>query len=453
MKRSPSIFGTDGVRGTANRYPVTPEIALKLGRAVAHEFRNSPKRHQILVGKDTRLSGYMLESSITSGITSMGVDVALLGPLPTPAVAYLTRTLRAAAGIVISASHNSFEDNGIKIFQANGYKCDDAIEHRIEELIFSDNLHEQGPTGDGIGKATRIDKADARYAEMAKACFPSGLDLIGITIAVDVANGAAYKTTPSVLRELGATVHVFHDQPDGLNINLNCGSTHPEVIQAAVKSTGAQIGLSHDGDADRLICCDENGEIVDGDEILALVGLDHLRRGTLSNNTLVATVMSNFGLEECLEQAGGKVLRTQVGDRYVIEEMIKNNLNVGGEQSGHMIFRDCNTTGDGLISALQILRVMRETGKPLSELRRCLKKYPQYLANIKVRERIPFEEIPSLQAALREVEATLGKTGRVLLRYSGTEKKARLLLETRDGSQLQSLAERILKPLRESIGA
>ncbi len=447
-----SIFGTDGIRGVANQHPVTAEVALKLGRAVAHVFKEGHPHPQVVIGKDTRLSGYMLESAIAAGIISMGVDVALLGPLPTPAVAHLTRTLRAAAGVVISASHNPFEDNGIKIFQGNGYKCEDALEQRIEKLLFSEELDLLRPSGSEIGRATRIEKADARYAEMAKASFPSGLNLFGVKIVVDCANGAAYKTTPEVLTELGAKLLVMHHEPNGLNINHHCGSTHPEVIQKAVKKQGAQIGISHDGDADRLICCDENGEIVDGDEILAILALDFLKQGRLASKTLVATVMSNYGLDECLTQAGGTVLRTQVGDRYVIEEMMAKGLNLGGEQSGHVIARDYATTGDGLITALQILRIMQETEKPLSELKLVLKKYPQRLTNLRVRERRPIAQMPEVVRALGEVERELEGKGRVMLRYSGTEPKIRLLIEARDEARLDAWTQRIVEPIMEEIG-
>jgi phosphoglucosamine mutase len=449
MKKS--IFGTDGVRGTANRYPVTVEVALQIGKAVAYVFKQNHPQPQIVIGKDTRLSGYMLESAIAAGITSMGVNIALLGPMPTPAVAHLTRTLRAAAGVVISASHNPFEDNGIKIFQGNGYKCEDALEAKIEALLFSETLEKAAPSGDKIGRAVRIDKADARYSEMAKASFPTDLNLFGMKIALDCANGAAYKTSPEVLTELGANVTVLHNHPNGLNINEKCGSTYPEVVAEAVKETGANVGISHDGDADRVILCDEKGEIVDGDEVLAILALNMLKRGTLAQKTLVATVMSNFGLDETIEEAGGKVIRTAVGDRYVIEAMIEKNLNLGGEQSGHVIARDHVTTGDGLITALQVLRIMRETGQPLSELKKCLKKYPQKLINLKVKEKRPFESIAGLNESILAVEKEMAGKGRVLLRYSGTEPKIRLLLEAREEGKLDLWADRILAPIRSEL--
>jgi phosphoglucosamine mutase len=384
---------------------------------------------------------------------SLGVDVFLLGPLPTPGVAYITRSLRADAGIVLSASHNPYEDNGIKFFRHDGYKLDDEIEQRIENLVFSGEIENIRPTAGKIGKAKRIDDALGRYVEHAKASIPKGLTLEGMTIAVDAANGAAYKSTPWILRELGATCHVFHDQPDGTNINAECGSTHSSEISHLVKETGASIGISHDGDADRLQLCDEKGEIVDGDDILAIAAVDFIRRGALSRNTLVATVMSNFGLDETLRENHGRVLRTKVGDRHVIEAMLKQDLNVGGEQSGHMIFRDYSTTGDGIVSALQVLRIMVESGKPLSELKKCLRKYPQAQRNLKVREKPPIEELPEVMNLVQQAEGELQGAGRVLLRYSGTEPKIRLLIEGRDGDHIGRHADRIAEALQSRIGA
>ncbi|MBA3881550.1 MAG: phosphoglucosamine mutase [Chthoniobacterales bacterium] len=453
------LFGTDGVRGVANVEPVTAETALRLGRAAAHIFtqlnpRTVPAgaRPKIVLGKDTRLSGYMLENALVAGITSLGVDVLVIGPLPTPGVAYITRSLRADAGIVLSASHNRYEDNGIKFFRHDGYKLDDAIEQQIEELVFSGEIDSVRPTAGKIGRATRIDDALGRYVEFAKASFPRGLSLEKMRIAVDVANGAAYKSTPSILRELGADLIVAHDEPNGTNINEQCGSTYPAEIQRIVKETGAQVGITHDGDADRVLLCDENGELVDGDEILAIASIDLLKSGLLRENTLVATVMSNFGLDETLDAAGGKVLRAKVGDRYVIEEMVRRNLNLGGEQSGHMIFRDFSTTGDGIVSALQILRIMRSTGKPLSELKRCLKKYPQAQRNLRVKQKPPLEELPDVMKLVGEAEQELNGKGRVLLRYSGTEPKIRLLIEGRELAQIDQQANRIAEAIQTAIG-
>jgi phosphoglucosamine mutase len=459
MATERKIFGTDGVRGVANLEPVTAETALKLGRAAAHVFTESgakthrtDRRPVIVIGKDTRLSGYMLENALAAGVMSLGVDVFLLGPLPTPGVAYLTRTLRADAGIVLSASHNSYEDNGIKFFRHDGYKLDDSIERRIEGLVFSGEIENIRPTAGKIGQARRIDDAIGRYIEHAKASFPKGLTLEGVDIAVDAANGAAYKSTPWILRELGATCHVFHAKPDGRNINAGCGSTYPEEIARLVRETGAQVGISHDGDADRVQLCDERGEVVDGDEILAITACDCIRRGVLTKNTLVATVMSNFGLDETLRENDGRVLRTKVGDRYVIEAMMKQDLNVGGEQSGHMIFRDYSTTGDGIVAALQVLRIMAETGRPLSELKRCLRKYPQAQRNLKVREKRPLEQMPDVMKLVEKAEQELNGAGRVLLRYSGTEAKIRLLIEGRENKLIDAHADRIAELISKTIG-
>jgi phosphoglucosamine mutase len=454
------IFGTDGVRGVANVEPVTAETALKLGRAAAHVFmRLNPRtlpegaRPKIVLGKDTRLSGYMLENAMVAGITSLGVDVLLIGPLPTPGVAYITRSLRADAGIVLSASHNPYEDNGIKFFRHDGYKLDDQIEQEIERLVFTGEIESIRPTAGKIGRAKRIDDALGRYVEVAKQSFPRGMSLEEMHVAVDVANGAAYKSTPCILRELGAHLTVAHDEPDGTNINTQCGSTYPQEIQRIVRESGAKVGISHDGDADRVLLCDEKGEIVDGDEILAIAATNLLRAGRLRQDTLVATVMSNFGLDETVNAAGGKVIRTKVGDRYVIEEMLQRNLNLGGEQSGHMIFRDFTTTGDGIVSALQILRIMHETGEPLSKLKTCLKKYPQAQRNLKVKSKPPIEELSEVVRLRDEIERELAGKGRVLLRYSGTEPKIRLLIEGREFEQIDKHANRMADAIQTAIGA
>ncbi len=459
MAQSNKLFGTDGVRGVANVEPVTAETALKLGRAAAHVFtqlnpRTLPAgaRPKIVLGKDTRLSGYMLENALVAGITSLGVDVLVIGPLPTPGVAYITRSLRADAGIVLSASHNAYEDNGIKFFRHDGYKLDDRIEDQIEQLVFSGEIDSVRPTAGKIGRARRIDDALGRYVEFAKASFPRGMSLEKMHIAVDVANGAAYKSTPCILRELGADLTVVHDEPNGTNINANCGSTYPAEIQRVVRECGASVGITHDGDADRVLLCDENGELVDGDEILAIASLDFLLSGQLKENTLVATVMSNFGLDETLAAAGGKVLRTKVGDRYVIEEMVKRDLNVGGEQSGHMIFRDFSTTGDGIVCALQILRIMQATGKPLSELKRVLTKYPQAQRNLRVKAKPPLEEMAAVTQLVGAAEKELEGKGRILLRYSGTEPKIRLLIEGRDSAQIDRQADQIADAIQAAIG-
>jgi phosphoglucosamine mutase len=452
------IFGTDGVRGVANVEPVTAETSLKLGRAAAHVFtqlnpRKNPEgtRPKIVLGKDTRLSGYMLENALVAGITSLGVDVLIIGPLPTPGVAYITRSLRADAGIILSASHNSYEDNGIKFFRHDGYKLDDQVEEQIEQLVFTGEIDSIRPTAGKIGRAARIDDALGRYVEFAKASFPRGMSLEEMRVAVDVANGAAYKSTPCVLRELGADVAVAHNEPNGMNINDDCGSIHPEEIQRLVRETDADVGITHDGDADRVLLCDENGEIVDGDEILAIAAID-LLRSRLEQNTVVATVMSNFGLDETLAARGGKVVRTKVGDRYVIEEMVRRKLNLGGEQSGHIIFRDFTTTGDGIISALQILRIMHQTGQPLSKLKTCLKKYPQAKRDLTVKEKPPLSELSTVMKLVNEAEEELSGKGRVLLRYSGTEPKIRLLIEGREFDKIDKQANRIADAIQSAIG-
>ena len=460
MNLPQKIFGTDGVRGTANVEPVTAETALKLGRAAAHVFKNLESqsrgrgRHKIVVGKDTRLSGYLLENAISSGILSMGVDVLFIGPLPTPGVAYVTRSLRADAGLVITASHNPYADNGIKFFRADGYKLDDKIEDEIENLVFSGEIENLRPTADDIGKAVRIDDALGRYIEFAKASFPRGMTLEGMRIVVDCAHGAAYKSTPCVLRELGAEVIVYGNQPDGMNINQDCGSMHPENLCRQVVEHRAHLGIAHDGDADRVLLCDESGALIDGDDIMAMAALDMLAQKTLAEKTLVTTVMSNAGLEVAVKSAGGQVIRTAVGDRNVIDEMLHHGFNFGGEQSGHLIFRDFSTTGDGLVAALQILRILRAKGTPLSGLAKCWTRFPQLVTNVRVREKKPFDQLDGLNQLVTEAGAELkGQGGRVFLRYSGTEPKARLLLEGRDAKVLEKWSQKICGAIQKQIGA
>jgi phosphoglucosamine mutase len=454
------IFGTDGVRGTANIEPVTAETALKLGRAAGHVFKNLQSqsrgrgRHKIVVGKDTRLSGYMLENAVSSGILSMGVDVLFIGPLPTPGVAYVTRSLRADAGIVITASHNPYDDNGIKFFRADGYKLEQKIEREIEDLVFTGGIETIRPTADEIGKAVRIDDALGRYIEHAKASFPRGMTLEGLRIVVDCAHGAAYKSTPCVLRELGAEVIAYGNQPDGKNINQDCGSMHPAMMCQKIWEHRADVGIAHDGDADRVLLSDEQGKLVDGDDILAIAGLDLLAQGLLAEKTVVATAMSNAGLDTAIQAAGGKVIRTAVGDKNVIDEMLRNGFNFGGEQSGHMIFRDYSSTGDGLVCALQILRIMRAHGRPLSRLAQCWTRFPQVVTNILVREKRPFEELDGLNQLVNEAESELKSDGgRIFLRYSGTEPKARLLLEARDPALLDKWTRKISDVIKRHVGA
>jgi phosphoglucosamine mutase len=460
MSKSKRIFGTDGVRGTANMEPVTAETALKLGRAAGHVFKHLQSqsrghgRHKIVLGKDTRLSGYMLENALSSGILSMGVDVLFIGPLPTPGVAYVTRSLRADAGIVITASHNPYADNGIKFFRADGYKLDDTIEHNIEDLVFSGEIESIRPTAEDIGKAVRIDDALGRYIEQAKSSFPRGMTLDGMRIVVDCAHGAAYKSTPCVLRELGADVIVYGNQPDGKNINKDCGSMHPGLMCKKIWEHRADVGLAHDGDADRLLLCDESGNLIDGDDIMAICALEMLAQGSLTEKTLVSTVMSNAGLDSAIKAAGGKVVRTAVGDKNVIDEMLRGGYNLGGEQSGHMIFRDFSTTGDGLIAALQVLRIMKARGEPLSRLAACWTRFPQLVTNFLVREKTPFERLDGITDLVAAAEKDLqGQGGRVLLRYSGTEPKARLLLEGRDSALLSLWSEKISSALKKQVGA
>lgn len=459
MSQTKRIFGTDGVRGRANIEPVTAETALKLGRAAAHVFRSltagarGRTRHRIVIGKDTRLSGYMLENAISSGVLSMGVDVILIGPLPTPGVAYVTRSLRADAGIVITASHNPYDDNGIKFFRADGYKLDEGIERQIEHLVFSGEIESVRPTADLIGKATRVDDALGRYVEQAKSSFPRGWTLEGMRIVADCGNGAAYKSTPTVLRELGAEVIALAVEPNGTNINRNSGSMHPEALCQKVRETQANLGIAHDGDADRVLLCDELGNLVDGDDIMAIAALQMLAEGTLRKKTLVATVMSNAGLEAAIQAAGGHVVRTPVGDKYVIDHMLAEDLNLGGEQSGHMIFRDFSSTGDGLVAALQILSAMKQQGQTLSRLSRCWTRYPQRVRSISVREKRPFEELIDVLELLKRAEADVTpRGGRVLLRYSGTESKARLLIEGPDPAALEHWCHQICECIQRQVG-
>jgi phosphoglucosamine mutase len=460
MSTPNKIFGTDGVRGTANLEPVTAETALKLGRASAHVFKNlevqsrGRGKHKIVIGKDTRLSGYMLENAISSGILSMGVDVIFIGPLPTPGVAYVTRSLRADAGIVITASHNPYTDNGIKFFRADGYKLDNVIEGEIENLVFTGAIDKVSPSSDQIGKALRIDDALGRYIEFAKSSFPKGLTLEGIKIVLDCGHGAAYKSSPSVLHELGAEVIVVNNHPDGTNINENCGSMHPEAMCRAVVQHDADIGIAHDGDADRVLLCDETGTLIDGDDIMAIATMEMLAENSLAERTLVATVMSNAGLEAAIKRAGGRLVRTAVGDKNVIDEMLKHGYNFGGEQSGHLIFRDFSSTGDGLVAALQILRIIKAKDQPLSKLAKCWARFPQLVTNVKVREKKPIESLDGVSRLVAEAEAELqSQGGRLLLRYSGTEPKIRLLVEGSDAQILEKWSKQICGAIQNQIGA
>lgn len=447
------LFGTDGVRGVANTDPMTSEIALRLGRAVAHVFRESPRRHKVLIGKDTRVSGYMLETAMASGICSMGVDVLLVGPMPTPGIAFLTRSLRADAGVVISASHNPFQDNGIKFFARDGFKLPDAVEAEIEDLVFAGSIDHLRPTAGEIGKAFRIDDALGRYNVFAKHTFPRDRTLDGLKIVVDAANGAGYKVAPEVLEELGAEVWTIGCDPDGENINDGCGALHPEGLQQRVRELGADLGIALDGDADRCLLVDEKGNLVDGDQILAIAAHHMSRQGTLRNGSVIATVMSNLGLEVCLRDIGVGLVRTPVGDRYVVEEMRRTNGNLGGEQSGHIILLDNNTTGDGLITALGVLAIQVEAQRPLSELASVMTRFPQVLVNVRVRERRDVTADHTVAGLIREIEGGLGDRGRVLVRASGTEPLIRVMVEGEQEDEVRSHAEGIADAIRESEAA
>jgi len=446
------LFGTDGVRGIANMHPMTTEMAMQLGRAAAYVFKHNDRRSRIVIGKDTRLSGYMIENALAAGICSMGVDVLLVGPLPTPGIAFITASMRADAGVVISASHNPYQDNGIKFFARDGFKLPDAMELQIEDLIFSDRIDSLRPTAEEVGKAFRVDDAIGRYIVFLKNTFPRELDLVGLKIVLDCAHGAAYRVAPSVLEELGAEVFAYGVEPDGTNINSGCGSTHPEVISAAVREHGADLGIALDGDADRCIFVDEQGNEVDGDHIMAICAIDMLKRDALPQSTVVGTVMSNMGLDIALRQAGGKIVKTDVGDRYVVEEMRRNGYRFGGEQSGHLVFLDHNTTGDGMLSALQVLAILRKSGKPLSELASVMTALPQILVNVRVRERRNVEEMPEVKKLIEDVENRLGDAGRVLIRYSGTEPLMRIMLEGRDQSEITDMANEIALVVKGLIG-
>ncbi len=446
------LFGTDGVRGTANIHPMTAEIALQIGRAAAYICKEKEHRHKIVIGKDTRVSGYMLESALVSGICSMGVDALLIGPMPTPGIAFITRSMRADAGMVISASHNPFQDNGIKIFSRDGFKLPDRVEERLEELILSQAIDQLRPTADDIGKAFRIDDANGRYIVFLKDTFPAHLTLEGLKLVIDCGNGAAYKIAPMVFSELGAEVISLGIEPDGHNINAGCGSLHPEKLQQKVVAENADIGIAFDGDADRVIFVDHTGKVIDGDQIMAICALDLQRRDQLRKNTVVATVMSNIGLEKTLLKAGIRLVRTQVGDRYVVEEMRAAGYNFGGEQSGHLIFMDHNTTGDGILSALQLLAVVVSEGKSLAELAGVMEIFPQVLINVPVREKTPVSEIAALQRQAREVEKDIAGSGRLLIRYSGTENKLRIMLEGEHYERIKNHAEALAETVRRELG-
>jgi phosphoglucosamine mutase len=446
------LFGTDGIRGRVNVFPMLPDTALRLGLAAGSRFRTGDRRHRVVVGKDTRLSGYIYENALTSGLCAAGMDVFLVGPLPTPAIAFLTRNMRADFGIVISASHNPFDDNGIKFFDARGFKLQDGVEEAVAALVLDPAWECDYPEPDKVGRAFKVDDAPGRYIVHIKNSFPAGLTLDGLRVVLDCANGANYKVAPMALKELGAEVVSIGVEPDGLNINRQCGSLYPERAAAKVRETRADIGLALDGDADRLTVVDENGAILDGDRLMAVCALDLLEKGKLPGNLLVSTVMSNMALEVFMREHGGRLLRTRVGDRYVVEAMREHGAALGGEQSGHLVFMEYGTTGDGLLAGLQILRIMREKKKRLSELAGLLRLFPQALVNVRVKSKPPFEDMPETTAAKSAAEAELGDRGRVLLRYSGTEDMARVMVEGEDAAQVRRLAEGIADAIRKTSG-
>ncbi|BEQ16269.1 phosphoglucosamine mutase [Desulfoferula mesophila] len=450
------IFGTDGVRGVANQPPMTVEMAVAIGQGVAAVITHGDQRRKVVLGKDTRLSGYMFENALVAGLCSMGRDVLVVGPLPTPALAFITRNMRCAAGIVISASHNPYQDNGIKVFGPDGFKLPDAVEADIENYVqdvLSCGGGYSGPVPGRVGRARRIDDAPGRYIVFLKNSFPAEHTLDGLTIAMDCAHGATYRVAPAVFSELGAEVAVMGVKPDGTNINDGVGALHPEGLARLVAESKADLGLAFDGDGDRLIMVDETGEVVDGDQIMALCA-DHLMSiGRLNHATLVATVMSNLGLELCLRERGIRMLRTKVGDRYVVEAMRQGGYNLGGEQSGHIVFLDHNTTGDGIASALQVLSVMVQTGKKLSELKAIMTRLPQVLINVPVSRKPPIAEMPRLVKAMQAQEERLGDEGRLLLRYSGTESKLRIMVEASDSDLMDQVAGELKQVVLKELGS
>jgi len=446
------LFGTDGIRGIANRFPMSVDVALKVGKALTHLLSRQRDHPRILVGKDTRLSGYMFETALVAGICSMGGEAILIGPLPTPGIAFLVRDMKADAGIVISASHNPFYDNGIKIFGPDGYKLPDELEGELERMVLEEGFEDLGPTGDRIGRAMRMVDALGRYLVFLKKTLPQDLDLKGLRIVLDCANGAAYRIAPMLFWELGAEVITLGTAPNGTNINDGCGALYPEKMARAVVAYGADMGLALDGDGDRVVLSDRRGQILDGDRILAICALQMADRGILKGNAVVATVMSNMGLDIALSRRGIRVLRTKVGDRYVVEEMKRGGYNLGGEQAGHIVFLDHTTTGDGLLTALQVIAIMRETGRDLSELAEVMTPLPQVRKDLRVMRKPPFEDIPGFLEAIKEAEEALDGKGRVLVRYSGTEPVLRIMVEGEDRGQIEGMADRLYQIAKGHIG-
>ena len=444
------LFGTDGIRGTANIDPMTAEVALKVGLAAGKMFTRGDHRHTVVIGKDTRLSGYMYEPALAAGFISMGMDVIMAGPIPTPAVAMLTRSLRADLGVMISASHNAFEDNGIKLFGPDGFKLSDITESQIESLVFENFTNVLAPP-DKLGRAKRLEDAEGRYIEFAKNTFPKGLRLDGLKIVVDCANGAAYKAAPAALWELGGDVFSLGVSPDGFNINKNCGSTNADLMRQAVVNQGADLGIALDGDADRLIIADQNGDIIDGDQIIALIANSWQRDGRLRGGGVVGTVMTNLGLENYLKSIGLSFVRTKVGDRYVAEHMIEHGFNVGGEQSGHIILADYNTTGDGLVAALEVLASIVQSGKKASEVCRSFEAFPQLLRNVRYANVSPLKA-QIVKDAIKQGEARLGITGRLLVRQSGTEPIIRVMAEGEDTKLIDEIVDDICVAIEQLAG-
>jgi phosphoglucosamine mutase len=447
------LFGTDGIRGQANCYPITPEVALQTGKAMAHVFQaRGHGTRRAIIGKDTRLSGYMLESALTSGLVSLGMDVLLVGPVPTPAVAHLAKSMGAAVGIMLTASHNPYDDNGIKVFSHDGFKLSDEIEAQIEKLVLNEEMSSEHIRSEDLGKAYRVEDARGRYIEFAKSSVDNE-SIEGLKVVLDCANGAAYLVGPWIFKELGAEVTKIFAEPDGFNINNGCGALHPETVGETVRQQKADVGIALDGDADRVIFCDAAGNMVDGDRILAMCALEFKARGKLAKDTLVVTSMSNLGLHEAMGKSGIRVEVTDVGDREVIERMRAGGFNLGGEKSGHVIFMDYATTGDGILTALQVLRLMKRQGVSLADLARCMTEYPQALISLKVTEKRPLEDLTVLQKALQRCRDDLGKDGRVLLRYSGTEPKVRLLVEAREKGAVERWVGELSAVIRREIGA
>jgi phosphoglucosamine mutase len=453
MSNGRTLFGTDGMRGVANLEPMTSNTVMRLGMAIASRLRQPGRHTRIAIGKDTRLSGYMFESALAAGIVSMGADVWLTGPLPTPGIAFITASMRCDAGVVISASHNPFEDNGIKVFARDGYKLPDHVEAEIEALMQSPELDGQRAAPSDVGYNRKLEDARGRYIVFCKSTFPTELTLDGLRIVVDAAHGAAYRVGPAVFEELGAKVFAIHTKPDGKNINARAGALHPQAMAECVKLHDAHIGIALDGDADRVVLVDEHGTVVDGDAVMALCGTRMLREGRLSKDTIVATVMSNLGLERSMRAAGGRVVRTQVGDRYVVDEMRRSGYNLGGEQSGHLVFLDHATTGDGIVAALRVLAIMQREGRPLSELSSVMTRTPQVLVNTTVDKKVPLEQLPDVQRLIADVERQLGDDGRVLVRYSGTESKVRVMIEGMDEVRIKGWADEIAGVLAKACRA